>query len=119
MIRRWSHSISNSIFKPIFRLFRRKYQLFHECFPDREEVRIVDRKHLNRDPAGGCSTGEFGLPPLEMLTPLVLPWMEQPDKFPGGGISSCNIRAFVPVAVKAGQARFSMTVGPPCCRAMM
>jgi hypothetical protein len=89
----------------IYRLFRWKYLFLHECFPDREEVRIVDREHLNRDAADGRSAVEFGRAPLEMPTPLVLTWMEQADQFASGRIWSGNIRALVPVAVKAGQGK--------------
>ena len=88
-----------------YRLFRRKHPFFHECFADREEVRIIDSEHLNRDPADGRAAGEFGRPPLEMPTPLVLPWMEQPNKFASGRISSGDVWALVPVAVKAGQGK--------------
>src|ERR1035438_2154310 len=44
----------------------------HERFQSREEVRIVDCEHLNRDPADGHPASEFSRPPLEMPTPLVL-----------------------------------------------
>src|ERR1039457_3595761 len=84
---------------------RWEYPFFHECFPDREEVRIVDCEHLNRDPADGCPSSEFSRPPLEMPTPLVLPRMEQADQFASGWIPSGNIGALVPVAVKAGQGK--------------
>ena len=48
---------------------------FHQCGSHCQEVRRVDRKHLNRDPADRCSTGEFGSGPLEVLSPWVLSWV--------------------------------------------
>jgi hypothetical protein len=52
----------------IYRLFRWKYLFLHECFLDREEVRIVDREHLNRDAADGRSAVEFGREALVLAT---------------------------------------------------
>jgi len=80
-----------------------KSAFLHQRFPHREEIGCVDSEHVNCDPTDSRSTAQFGSDPLEVLTPSILPRMEQPHELPGSRISSSNIRTFVPVAVKARQ----------------
>ena len=101
-------------------LVQAKGPLCDECFPDGKEVRIIDREHLNRGTADYRSRDQFGSCPREMPTPLVLPRVEQAHDLPCDGISSGDIRTFVPIAVhRQAKARFARLVGPPCCCAMI
>jgi hypothetical protein len=54
-----------------------------------------------------------------MVTPLVLPWVEQPHDLPGNRISSGDIRTFVPIAVQASQGGIFEAGQTLCCCAMM
>ena len=94
-------------------LVQAKGPLCDECFPDGKEVRIIDREHLNRDPANCRSCDHLGSGPREVLGPLVLPRVEQPHDLPGNRIASGNIRALVPIAVQASQGEIFETGGPP------
>ena len=90
-----------------------KGSLCDECLTGGKEVRIIDREHLNRDPANCRSCDHLGSGPREVLGPLVLPRVEQPHDLPGNRIASGNIRALVPIAVQASQGEIFETGGPP------
>ena len=58
---------------------------------------------MNSDPADRGFTCKNRSAPLEMIAPLVEPWVEQSNHCAGNGITSRYVRAFVPIAMKAGE----------------
>jgi len=85
------------------RLLQRKSPLCHERLPDGNKVRIIDREHLNRDPANYASRDQLSSGPCEMLSPLIASRVEQPHDLSGSRVASGNIRTFVPIAVQTGE----------------
>jgi len=62
-------------------LIERKCPLVNELVSQSEEIRIVDRQHVNCDSAEGRFPGKDTSTPLEMVSPPIQPWMEQSNHF--------------------------------------
>ena len=84
---------------------QRECLLFDEHLPHCKEIRIVDREHVNCDPADGGSSDEFCSRPCEMVAPSVLAWVEKPDEFAGDCKVSGDVRTLMPVTVQASQGK--------------
>ena len=80
-----------------------KCLLLDQRFAHSEKIRRVDSQHLNRGAANLCSACQHRSDPLEVDAPLVRARMEESNELPSPRIRSRDVRAFVPVAVEAGE----------------
>ena len=80
-------------------LFEWKYLLFEHRFPHGEKIRVIDRKHMNRDAANPCTTAQLRPVPHEVIAPDVLARMKKPRHLAGLRICSRDIGAFMPIAM--------------------
>jgi hypothetical protein len=77
--------------------------LSNKGFPHGEKVRVIDSEHVNGDAAGRCLAEQHRPLPLEVFVPRVYPRMKESNDLSRVWICSSDVRAFVPIAVKAGE----------------
>ena len=86
-------------------------------FAHSEKIRRVDSQHLNRGAANLGSSCQHRSDPLEVDAPLICARMEESNELPSPRIRSRDVRAFVPVAVEAGEGEIlkdGLTSMPAC-----
>jgi hypothetical protein len=74
---------------------------------------------MHRRPSDRSQANDFPVAICKVFRPIVKPWMKQAGELFGFGIKAGKIRAFVEIAVMAGERKVSGESFPSCCRGMM
>jgi hypothetical protein len=75
--------------------------LVNQSLPQTNAMRQIDFENSDRGAANFRTTNEVRPVPLEMLLPLIAPWMEESHNSLGERIATRDVRPFVVVAREA------------------
>jgi hypothetical protein len=92
--------------------FRRSIRWREDAFRDQQSpefdiVRVIDVENLNRHAARGGHSDEAGAAPAEVISPSISSRVEERRESTGLRIDAQQVRAFAPIASRAGQAQIA------------
>src|SRR5437763_11421530 len=76
----------------------------HQGSADAEVARVVDVQHADGRPANRRAPNEPGAPPVKVLRPVILTWVEEWHQVAGHEITTRDVRPLGSVAPQAAQA---------------
>lgn len=82
---------------------RRETAFRDERFSALDDIRVVDRQDLDRRPTDGRQPDEHRPLPGEVFAPAVSSRVVEPGQLAGHRVAAGDVRAFVKVAMDAGQ----------------